>query len=102
MAHPQSGYLSTVSGSNWNLEMLVFVEGGKAENPEKQGREPTTNSTQIWRQLRESNRVTLMGGECSHHCAIPAPLDVQKTNGVYVCGCGHSRKELCTKCKCFN
>jgi len=21
--------------SNWNLEMLVFVEGGKLENPEK-------------------------------------------------------------------
>ena len=33
------------------LEMLVFVEGGKPEYPEKnlseQGREPTTNSTRI-------------------------------------------------------
>ena len=27
--------LSTVSRSNWNLEMLVFVEGGKPEYPEK-------------------------------------------------------------------
>ena len=34
--------LSTISSSNWNLEMLVFVEGGK---PWEQGREPTTNST---------------------------------------------------------
>ena len=30
--------LSTVSGSNWNLEMLVFVEGGKPKNPEKNPR----------------------------------------------------------------
>ena len=39
------------SGSNWNLEMLVFEERGKPEYPEKnlseQGREPTTNSTHI-------------------------------------------------------
>ena len=25
--------MSTVSRSNWNLEMLVFVQGGKLENP---------------------------------------------------------------------
>ena len=30
--------LSTVSRSNWNLEMLVFVEGGKTEYPEKNPR----------------------------------------------------------------
>ena len=39
------------SGSNWYLEILVFEERGKPEYPEKnlseQGREPTTNSTQI-------------------------------------------------------
>ena len=39
------------SRSNWNLEMLVFEERKKPEYPEKnlseQGREPTTNSTQI-------------------------------------------------------
>ena len=29
---------STVSRSNWNLEMLVFVEGGKPEYPEKNPR----------------------------------------------------------------
>ena len=42
---------STVSRSNWNLEMLVFAEGGKPEYPEKnpweQGQEPTTNSTHV-------------------------------------------------------
>ena len=40
-----------LSRSNWNLEVLVFEERGKPKNPEKnlseQGREPTTNSTQI-------------------------------------------------------
>ena len=60
VAHPQSGYSSTVSRSNWNLEMLVFVEGGKpgypaGEKPLEQGQEPTTNLTQIWCQLRELN-----------------------------------------------
>ena len=45
--------------SNWNLEVLVFEERGKPEYPEKnlseQRREPTTNSTQIWRRGRDSN-----------------------------------------------
>ena len=44
---------------DWNLEVLVFEERGKPEYPEKtlseQGRERITNSTHIWRQVRESN-----------------------------------------------
>ena len=44
-----------VPGSNVNLETLVFMERGKSEYPEKnlsvQSREPTTNSTHIWRQF---------------------------------------------------
>jgi len=36
---------------NWNLEMLVFEEGGKPVYPEKnlseRNREPTTNSEHI-------------------------------------------------------
>ena len=47
------------SWSNWNLEMLVFEERGKPEYPEKnlseQRREPTTNSTHIWRQRKDLN-----------------------------------------------
>ena len=43
--------------SNWNLKMLVFEERGKPEYPEKnlseQRREPTTNSTHIWRRCRD-------------------------------------------------
>ena len=41
--------------------MLVFVEGGKPENPEKkpseQGREPTTNSTHIIYDAGSGNRI---------------------------------------------
>ena len=66
-----------IPGSNWNLERLVFKGRRKPEYPEKnlsgQSREPTTNSTHIWRRVRESNprHDTLVGGERSHHCAIP-------------------------------
>ena len=68
--------LSTVSTSNWNLEMLVFVEGGKPENPEKnpRSRDENQQQTQPTYDAESGNRTraTLVGGECSHHCAIPA------------------------------
>ena len=60
--------------------MLLSEKMGKLLYPEKnlleQGREPITNSTHISRKVRESNPggSTLVEGECSHHCAIPAPL----------------------------
>ena len=51
--------VSVRSRSKWNLEVLVFVERGKQEQPEKnlseQGIEPTTNSTHIWLQHRDLN-----------------------------------------------
>ena len=51
------------SWSNWNLEVLVFEERGKPEYPEKnlseQRREPTTNSTNIWRRRQDLNPATL-------------------------------------------
>ena len=38
--------------SNWNLEMLIFEERGKPENPEEnlseQSKEPTFNLTHSW------------------------------------------------------
>ena len=53
------GELGWPSRSNWNLEIFVFEERRKPEYPEKnlleQGREPTTNSTYIRHQVRESN-----------------------------------------------
>ena len=47
VTHPQSGYSSTVSRSNWNLEMLVFVEGGKPEYPEKTLGERTRTNNKL-------------------------------------------------------
>ena len=38
--------LSTVSRSNWNLEMLVFVKGGKPEYLEKNPRSKDENQQQ--------------------------------------------------------
>ena len=47
------------SWSNWNLEVLVFEERGKPEYPKKnlseQRREPTTNSTHMWRRRQDLN-----------------------------------------------
>ena len=45
--------------------MKVFVEGG--EKPSVKGREPTTNSP----------CSTAVGGEHSHHYAIPTPQPMQ-------------------------
>ena len=62
------------SWSNWNLEVLVFGERGKPEYPEKnlseQGREPTTQPT-YGVDAGILTRATLVGGERSHHSAIP-------------------------------
>ena len=56
--------------------MLVFEERGKPEYPEKnlseQGREPTTNSTHIWRRRQDSNPGHTGGrrvlSPLHHHC----------------------------------
>ena len=46
MAYPRSGSSSAVSGPNWNLEILIFVEGGKPENPVKNPRSRDENRQQ--------------------------------------------------------
>ena len=70
--------MSVRSRSNWNLDMLVFEDRGKTVYPEKnlslQRREPTTNSTHIWRRRRDLNPGHTGGGECFHHCVTLAPL----------------------------
>ena len=38
--------LGTRLRSNWNLEVLAFVEGGKPENPEKNPRDKDENQQQ--------------------------------------------------------
>ena len=67
-----------------NLEMLVFEEKGKLKYPEEnlseQGREPKTTRLRI-----EPRPHYLVGGECSHHCAIPAGSPKEKTyHGILV------------------
>ena len=74
---------STVSRSNWSLEMLVFVESGKPEYPEKnpRSRDESQQQTQPTYDAKTGNRTraTLVGDECSHHCAIPAPKTYLKS-----------------------
>ena len=58
-----------------NLEMLLFVEGGKPENPEKTlGARREQQQTQSTYDVGSENRtqVALVGGECSQHCATSA------------------------------
>ena len=59
-------------------KMLVFMDGGKPENPEKNPRSKDKNQqqTQPTYDTGTGNRTraTLVEGECSHHCATPAPL----------------------------
>ena len=61
-----------------NLKMLVFMEGGKPEYPEKNPRSKDENQqqTQPTYDTGTGNptRATLVEGECSHHCAIPVPV----------------------------
>ena len=65
---------SSGSGSNWNLEMLVFEERGKPEYPEKDPRSKDENQQQTQPTYDTGTgsrtRATLVGGERSHHCAI--------------------------------
>ena len=53
-------------------------EGKKLEYPEKTSRSKDENQqqTQPTHDAESGNRTraTLVGGECSHHCAIPAPI----------------------------
>ena len=68
------------SRSNWNLEVLLLEERGKAEYPDKnlseQRNESTTNLTYAWCQCWDLNRSTLVEGDCSHHCPTLAPQTV--------------------------
>ena len=72
--------LSTVPRSNWNLKLLVFVEGGKPEYPEKNSRSKDENQQQTQptydAETGNQTQATLVGGEFSHHCAIPAPCAI--------------------------
>ena len=78
-----------IPGSNWNLEMLVFKEMGKPEYPEKklleQSREPTTNSTHIWRRVQEWNPGHIDGrwalSPLRHPCSLAGFINVFSWTG---------------------
>ena len=61
------------SGSNWNLEVLVFEERGRPEYPGENLSEQRKNQ----QQTQNRTRPTSVGGECSHHCASPAITEME-------------------------
>jgi hypothetical protein len=71
---PQSGSSSTES--NWNLGVLVFIEGGKPENPEINPRSKGENQRQTQlaydTESESQTRVTVVRGERSHRYATNA------------------------------
>lgn len=70
------------------LEVLVLVERGKPDNPEKN----PWNQDKINNKLnphygvntRNQTQAILMGGECSCHCAIPASWGTPKDTFILV------------------
>ena len=70
--------MSMWSRLNWNLEVLVFKQRGKPEylvkNLPEQGRELTQTHPHNSVNARIRTWVTLVVGECSHHCTTLAPL----------------------------
>ena len=67
-------YTGPLSWSNWNLETLVFVEGAKLENPQKNLRSEARTNNKLnphIAQGRNRTRATLVRGERFHRWAIP-------------------------------
>jgi len=66
--------------------MLIFVEGGKPENPEKNPWSKDENQQQTQTTYgtgyRIRTRARLVGGERDHHCAIPAPQDSRRYSWI--------------------
>ena len=75
-----------LTGDTFQIELefenLFFEERGKPEYPEKnlseKGREPTTNSTHIWRRVRESNPGHIGGRRV--HSPLRHPFFTQSLN----------------------
>ena len=67
----------TFPSKNWNLEVLVFEERGKPEDPEKnlsENQQQTHDQPTYDAGSGNRTRDTLVGGEGCHHCAIPTFL----------------------------
>ena len=92
VAHPQGGSSSTLFLFLIELEFgnVGFWGEGKTEylekNPSEQGREPTTNSTHIWRRCWDLNLGHIGGRKRSHYCAIPlVPQDIKACCFLGIC-----------------
>ena len=85
VTQPHSGSVAHNSWSKWNLKMLVFEERRKPEYQERnlseQRREPTTNSTHIWRRRRDLNAGHIGGRRAlsplRHPCS-PRGISLQR------------------------
>ena len=53
--------------------MSVFMKGKKTGEPEEKSSDQGENQQQT--QPTPGAGIELVGGECSHYCANPAPLD---------------------------
>ena len=60
--------------SNWNVVELLFRgENLSSQRKTSRSREENQQQTRAPYVTEPETRVTLVGGECFHHCAIPAP-----------------------------
>ena len=69
-------FTSNAPGSNWNLEMLVFLEGGNWKNDQSKDKSRTNNklNPHMVSPLGFKPRPHWWeGGKCSHQYTIPTP-----------------------------
>ena len=85
---------------------LVFVEGRKLENPEKNPRSKARTNNKLNAHMtpgRNPTRARLVGDERSHHCAIPAPQCVDAFCSLHLGVLSHSlrilRSQYCVSSK---
>ena len=77
--------VTVCSRSNWNLEMLVCggrktgVPGEKKTRSKDENQQQTQLHPTYDAESGNRSRATLVGEECSHHCAIPTPLGAHFT-----------------------
>ena len=93
--------LSTVSRSNWNLEMLVFVEGGKSEYPEKNPRSRDENQQQTLHTYDAETEIEPgpHWWEASALTTAPSLLPLQIPNPfIFSSRCSESNFMLAKKC----
>ena len=107
VAHPQSGSLSTWFLVELEFENVGFWGQGKTGVPEKnlseQGREPTTNSTHIWRRRRDLNPGHISGRRVLSPLRHPCSPRTRKRTGKWSQECLfliRPSRIMCMSCNC--